>query len=85
LVKSNGCWLTCEHAGRPLTVPLQGWSLSTDQNASLPRFGGRGGGFGGQQRDSRDGEQADGGDDDTAPRPRQACETPGRGKGIRSP
>ena len=37
LVKSSLFWLISEQDGRPLAEPPQGWSRSTDQNASRPR------------------------------------------------
>jgi hypothetical protein len=37
-VKSSGCWLISEQAGRPLADPPHGWSRSTDQNARRPRW-----------------------------------------------
>jgi hypothetical protein len=37
-VKSSGCSLISEQAGRPLAEPPHGWSRSTDQNASRPRW-----------------------------------------------
>jgi hypothetical protein len=38
LVKSSGCWLICEQAGRSLAGPPHGWSRSTGQNASRPTW-----------------------------------------------